>query len=129
MSAETIITGAVHKIMDIQQITDTFKKRDVVISTNGDYPQLITIQFVNDQTHLFDNILKNENVEIAVNIRGREWTSPQGEIKYFNTLQGWRVNQLDNNAPAPKPKVQGNIEKRFEDDAIDAMTEDDDLPF
>jgi hypothetical protein len=32
-----------------------------------------------------------DEVEVGINLRGREWTSPQGEVKYFNTIQGWKI--------------------------------------
>ena len=38
------------------------------------------------------------------------------------------LEQLDN-LHNKKARVQGNIEKRFEDDALDNMTEDSEFPF
>lgn len=121
MSAETKIAGTLEKIMPVQEISDSFIKRDIVVKTDGDYPQLISIQFVQDQVSLFDDILEGAKVEIDVNIRGREWTSPQGEVKYFNTLQGWKVSQLEaGTAPKAKPKAKAKAAEK---------EEDDDLPF
>tara|TARA_R110000772_G_scaffold9622_7_gene31574 strand:+ start:21150 stop:21557 length:408 start_codon:yes stop_codon:yes gene_type:complete len=135
MSAETKITGQIHKIMPVQEISDSFTKRDIVVKTGGDYPQLISIQFVQDQVFLFNDILEGANVVVDVNIRGREWTNPStGEVKYFNTLQGWKIEQVNNAGspkpqPAPAPKPIGNIEANFQEDAINQMQEEDDLPF
>jgi len=128
MSAGTTIAGVIHKIMPVHEINDSFTKRDVVVNTGGDYPQLISIQFVQDQVFLFNDILEGANVVIDVNIRGREWTSPQGEVKYFNTLQGWKVEQVNNGSPKPQqPASQNGIPKQaIEENANDA---DDDLPF
>ena len=35
-----------------------------------------------------------DQIEVSFNIRGREWTSPQGEVKYFNTLEAWRIEKM-----------------------------------
>lgn len=154
MEATTNIIGVIEKIMPVQKISDKFEKREIVVNTGGDYPQLICIQFVNDQCYIFESINEGSNVDVSVNIRGRAWQSPSGETKYFNTIQGWRIDVMDASLTKPsytpsaeseEKKAQvmadlkktvsetrhkkGNIEKRFEDDAIDAMTEDDDLPF
>jgi len=49
-------------------------------------------------------------VEIDVNIQGREWTSPQGETKYFTSLSGWRIAVVE--APA-KVAEQVDEDKPF----------------
>jgi hypothetical protein len=41
-----------------------------------------------------------DNVKVDINLRGREWTNPQGEVVYFNTIQGWRIAKLQTEAPA-----------------------------
>ena len=45
---------------------------------------------------------KNENrkllIKININLRGREWVNPQGETKYFNSIQGWRIENLQTEA-------------------------------
>jgi hypothetical protein len=40
--------------------------------------------------------------------RGREWVSPQGGKKYFNSIQGWRIEKLaaEVQAPSPMPAAQ-----------------------
>ena len=91
----TTISGIIEKIFPINQISEKFKKRDVIINTGGDYPQLINIQFVNDQCYLFEEINEGAEVDVHCNIRGRAWQSPQGETKYFNTIQGWRIDVVN----------------------------------
>ena len=87
------ISGAIKKISDTQQITDTFKKREVVVTTEEQYPQHIQIEFIQDRTSLLDSFNVGDKVNIGFNLKGREWTSPQGETKYFNTIQGWRIEK------------------------------------
>lgn len=68
-----------------------FQKRDVVITTDGQYPQDIIIQFAQGNCALLDNLQIGQIVKIHFNLQGREWTSPQGEVKYFNTVVGWKI--------------------------------------
>lgn len=83
------------KIKSIGQIVEVgsagFKKRDVVITTEEQYPQHILVQFVQDKCVLLDAFAVDQEVTIGINLRGREWTNPQGETVYFNTIQGWQI--------------------------------------
>lgn len=104
-----------------------FQKRDIVVTTEEQYPQHISIQFVQDKCDLLNNYQVGQDVKININLRGREWTSPQGEVKYFNTIQGWRIEALQAGAPAGAPEVPPA--PAFEP-ATDVKSEDhDDLPF
>lgn len=68
-----------------------FQKRDVVITTDGQYPQDIVIQFQQGNCAVLDRFQVGQIVKIHFNLQGREWTSPQGEVKYFNTVVGWKI--------------------------------------
>ena len=68
-----------------------FQKRDVVITTDGQYPQDIIIQFAQGNCTVLDRFQVGQIVKIHFNLQGREWTSPQGEVKYFNTVVGWKI--------------------------------------
>ena len=68
-----------------------FQKRDLVITTDGQYPQDIIIQFSQGNCALLDNLQIGQIVKVHFNMQGREWTSPQGEVKYFNTVVGWKI--------------------------------------
>ena len=68
-----------------------FQKRDLVITTDGQYPQDIIIQFAQGNCALLDNLCIGQIVKIHFNLQGREWISQQGDIKYFNTVVGWKI--------------------------------------
>ena len=123
------VQGKVKLIGETETIgTNGFRKRDIVVTTEEQYPQQISIQFVQDKTDLLNNYAVGQNVKISINLRGREWVSPQGETKYFNSIQGWRIEALqDEAAPAGMPAVPPA--DAFEP-AGDLKEEDhDDLPF
>ena len=71
-----------------------FQKRDLVITTDGQYPQDIIIQFTQGNCALLDNLQVGQIVKIHFNLQGREWTNPQGEVKYFNTVLGWKIELI-----------------------------------
>ena len=118
----------------IKLITETktygsngFRKREMVITTDEQYPQFINIEFIQDKTDLLDKFKVGEEVEVSINLRGREWVNPQGETKYFNSIQGWRITKLETGAPqeVPPPMDEG-----FEPaDNLSSEEPADDLPF
>lgn len=84
------IKGEVKSIGEIFK-TDTFKKRELVVDTGGDYPQVLGIEFVNAKEELLDMISVGQLVTVNVNLRGREWINPQGEARYFISLNAWKI--------------------------------------
>lgn len=80
-------------IKQVQEVTEkgTFKSRNVVVTTEEQYPQHISIQFVQDKVGLLETFTEGQKVKVAINLRGREWVNPQGESVYFNTIQGWKI--------------------------------------
>ncbi|MBT8205253.1 MAG: DUF3127 domain-containing protein [Eudoraea sp.] len=105
-----------------------FRKREVVLTTEEQYPQHLLIEFVQDKTDLLNRFAVGQQVKISINLRGREWVNPQGETKYFNSIQGWRIEALEEVAAEggmpPTPPLD-----TFEP-AEDLKEEDyDDLPF
>ena len=91
-----------------------FQKRELVLTVPGEYPQHILVEFVKDKCAVLDNYQVGQEVKISININGREWQSPQGEVKYFNSIQGWKIEAVQadaspTNAPfetIPEPKKQ-----------------------
>ncbi len=104
-----------------------FRKREVVITTEEQYPQQILIEFIQDKCELLNNYQVGQNVKIGINLRGREWTNPEGETKYFNSIQGWRIDALENDSSTETPPMP--TPTSFEPAEGDANEVDDDLPF
>ncbi|MDA8877278.1 DUF3127 domain-containing protein [Flavobacteriaceae bacterium] len=104
-----------------------FRKREVVVTTEEQYPQHILVEFVQDKCDLLNSFQVAQNVKIGINLRGREWVNPQGETKYFNSIQGWRIEALEASAPSEMPPMP--LPSAFEPAEGDAKEVDDDLPF
>jgi len=118
------------KIKEIQSevVKGTFKSKNIIVTTDEQYPQHISIQFVQDKCDLLNSFNVGEPVKIDINLRGREWTNPQGETVYFNTIQGWRISKLQAEAHSaqtpPMPATESFVP------AINLNEDEpDDLPF
>lgn len=122
------VQGKIKMIGETQTFgSNGFRKREVVVTTEEQYPQHIMVEFVQDKTDLLNNFQVGQPVKIGVNLRGREWVNPQGETKYFNSIQGWRIENLQAGSPAGQnvPPAGDQFEP-----AQDLKDEDyDDLPF
>lgn len=88
------VTGKVRVINAELTVSASFKKRELVVSTDEQYPQHILINFVQDKCDLLNGYKIGDEVKVSINLRGREWVNPEGESKYFNDIQGWRVEKL-----------------------------------
>lgn len=85
------LVGKIRVISAEIQVGPTYKKRDLVLTTAEQYPQHILIEFVQDKCQLLDNFQVGKDVKVGINLRGREWVDPQGVSKYFNAIQGWKI--------------------------------------
>lgn len=123
------VTGRI-KIIDVTKEIGAsgFKKRDVVVTTDEQYAQHILVQFVQDKCDLLNGFQVGEAVKIDINLRGREWVNPQGESVYFNTIQGWRIGKLQEEAPTASMPAMPDT-KSFAPSTDFKEEEHDDLPF
>ncbi|WP_341660921.1 DUF3127 domain-containing protein [Blattabacterium cuenoti] len=85
------IIGIVKKLFDIQKFDSGFQKREIVLTTEEPYSQNILIEFIQDKVDLLENIKPKDKIKIFINLRGREWKNPEGIIRYFNSIQGWKI--------------------------------------
>ena len=123
------VQGSIKVIGEVQEISATFKKRELVVTTDEQYHQTISIEFVQDKTDLLNSFEVGQNVKVNINLRGREWENPQTkEIKYFNSIQGWRIELIEVASQKEDLPPLDNLSP-FEP-ASDSKDEDlDDLPF
>jgi len=112
------VVGKIKLIEETQTFGEKgFRKRGLVVTTDDQYPQMIMIEFVQDKVDLLDSYKLGQDVKVSINLRGREWINGEGEAKYFNSIQGWRIEALAGSADAPA--IAANP----------TATEPDDLPF
>lgn len=124
------VLGKVRYIGPEMQVSATFKKRELVVTTDEQYPQHISINFLQDKTELLDRFAVNDEVKVGINLRGREWINPQGEAKYFNDIQGWKVEAMNETSGKHKPSSQASTPATEAPFNPNAEEEDsDNLPF
>ena len=120
--SEFKLTGALKVINATNQVSDKFSKREFVITDGSSmYPQDIMFQLTQDKCNLLDGLTVGQSVEVSFNLKGRLWTSPQGEEKYFNSLEAWRITPQSAATPTPIVVAQATTQV--------AEDEDDGLPF
>lgn len=126
------IEGKVVTVMATKQVSQTFSKREFVIETeDGKYSQILMFEATGKAIDYLDDVKNGDRVNVHFNLRGREWRSPQGETKYFNSLNAWKVEPLagekrtearpSSSAPAAPPPPA--------DDPFGTPVDDSDIPF
>jgi ABC-type antimicrobial peptide transport system ATPase subunit len=92
------IKGEIKRILDTKIVSDKFKNRALHLETADQYSQTIEVVFTQDKTAVLDSYKVGDVVTIGINLKGREWTNPQGEIKVFNTVEAWKITK-DESSP------------------------------
>ena len=119
------VIGKIKLINETQTFgSNGFRKREMVVTTDEQYPQMIMIEFVQDKCDLLNSYAVGQDVKVSINLRGREWINPEGVAKYFNSVQGWRIEAMQSAAPQDLPPVD-----QFQPAAGTSNAEPDDLPF
>jgi len=128
------IKGKVHEIGAVQQVTETFKKRDLIVlyAENPQYPEYLRFEATQDRVNLFDNLAVGDEVDVSFNLRGRPWTNKDGLTTYFNSLVAWQVRKTASAAAAPQASAAAASPDMPPAPAVDISASgdgDDDLPF
>ncbi len=120
-----IVEGKIAEKYDTQNIKDTFKKREFVLeyAENPQYPEFVKFELIQSNCEQLDDFSIGDEVSVNFNLKGRKWTDPKGEVKYFNSLQAWRIDKKSGQSgePTPPPPSQEWAKEDF--------SQDDDLPF
>ncbi|MBA2683777.1 MAG: DUF3127 domain-containing protein [Gemmatimonadaceae bacterium] len=107
------VTGKIHVINDTHQVSERFSKREFVLEVpDGKYPQFVSFQLTGDRVSAISDFQVGDEIRVTFNLRGREWRNPQGETKYFNSLDVWRLEGI---RAAPRQQPDPTV-KRVEDD-------------
>jgi len=88
------VIGKIKTVNATQQVSAAFQKRELVVTSEEQFPQHILIEFTQDKCDLLNTYKVGDSVKVSINLRGREWVNPQGETRYFNSIQGWRIERV-----------------------------------
>ena len=123
------IQGKIHATFDAAQVTDRFRKREFVLELEGAsrYPQYVMFQLTGDRCEALEGFDAGHEVAVEFSLRGREWTSPKGEVRFFNSLEVWSIDRVGDGQAAPPANGSGSGSSGG--DEPPPPTDDDDIPF
>lgn len=106
------VSGKLVEIFETVKIKDTFQKREFVLeyATNPKYPELVKFEMVQEKCALLDGFKVGQEVSVEFDLRGRKWTDRQGAVKYFNTLQAWRLSPAEAGANGAEPEGPADVD-------------------
>ncbi|WP_428328272.1 DUF3127 domain-containing protein [Mucilaginibacter sp.] len=118
------IKGKVYEVAPTVQVTDSLKKRELILEyiENPQYPEYLKFEAIQDRCNLLDTVKVGDDVEVFFNLKGRPWTDKAGKKSYFNSLQLWKVNVLAGAGASTTPEYAPPAD-------ISASADEDDLPF
>lgn len=120
------VEGKLHRIFPTEQKTASFQAREFVLEVpDGNYPQLVKFQAVQERCGLLDNYNEGDQVKVSFDLRGREWNG-----KYLTNLNAWRIEQASsgqNAATAPDENFPADPFPDYSNTPPPPST--DDLPF
>lgn len=103
------LKGELIRIYDTKQVSEKFALREFVIETKDQYPQSIILQVSQDKCKVLDNYKLGDIVQVSINVRGRKWTDKDGNDRFFNTLEAWKItNESSTPATIPVPTTKEN---------------------
>jgi uncharacterized protein DUF3127 len=114
-------SGKLHAVSETKQVTERFRKREFVVelADNPRFPQFVQFELTGDRCDHLDGFEVGEHVRVEFSLRGREWKSPKGETRYFNSLDVWTLSRAASS---------GSTRDAFPDDEPPPPS-DDDVPF
>lgn len=111
------------------QISASFKKREFVVefAENPQYPEYVKFELIQDKCDLIDPVQPGQEIDVFFNLKGRKWTDAKGEVKYFNSLQAWKIERTSDISQPKSAPLSPNYENQKEPEWL--SSNDDDLPF
>src|SRR5476651_275443 len=118
------IKGKVHEVGATVQVTESLKKRELILEyiENPQYPEYLKFEAIQDRCNLLDNVKTGDDVEVFFNLRGRPWTDKTGKKTYFNSLQLWKITTVAGAGAKATPEYAAPAD-------LSASADEDDLPF
>lgn len=128
------VQGRIHTAFPAAQVTERFKKREFVLELEAAsrYPQLVIFQLTGDRCAALDEFGAGDTVAVEFSLRGREWKSPKGETRYFNSLEVWSIERAgDASGKSAGGGSEGGSGRRSQrgEDEPPPHTDDDQIPF
>lgn len=87
----TDLTGTAHVLFAETQVTDNYKKKDLILCVDEDkpFPQYLKIQFGNTKIDLLNGVSAGMRVKVSVQLKGKNTNG-----NYFNNLDAYQLEIL-----------------------------------
>lgn len=96
MSNSYQVSGTIERIFDARQITEKFSVREFVVkTTDGQYPQMVVLQLMNEAGEKIDSHEVGDEVTVHFNLRGR---ASKKDGRFWNTLAAWKIERAGESA-------------------------------
>jgi single-strand DNA-binding protein len=106
------VEGRLHRLFPTEQKSGSFQAREFVLEVpDGNYPQLIKFQAVQDRCAMLDRFGEGDRIKVSFDLRGREWNG-----KYLTNLNAWRIENAgegsdsSNNSSSASNKSKSSAE-------------------
>lgn len=117
----------IKSIDELKTFDSGFSCVNFVVTTEEQYPQTLQLQANKEKA---ENLIKynkvGDKVDCSINLRGREWTNPEGKTVVFNTIEAWKIFKAEDTQTVEQGAAK--IDTAFEP-AGDLNEEQNDLPF
>ncbi len=137
------VQGRIHTAFPAEQGTERFKKREFVLELEAAsrYPQLVIFQLTGDRCDSLDDFKVDDVVSVEFSLRGREWKSPKGDTRFFNSLEVWSIGRAGEEredagsggrrgaAPSGRASRSESSSESRSDDEPPPHSDDDQIPF
>jgi single-strand DNA-binding protein len=115
--------GSIVAIMNEQQISDKFRKREFAIEIpDGSYTQTLKFQLTQDKCDLLNNFSIGDTINVHFNLSGKPFVK-NGETMYFNNLQAWKLDSAGQSSGGNNAQPQAGEVPFY------SSSTDNDLPF
>jgi hypothetical protein len=115
----TNVEGEVVSISDVKRFSDSFQKRELVLTNHSEYNSELKIDFYNAKIDLISHLKVGDMVKVHINVFSR---LAEKTGSYFNNVIGWKVED----AVAPEKPQETKLQ--YKASMCDDMSNDD-LPF
>lgn len=129
------VQGRIHTAFPAEQVTQRFKKREFVLELDATsrYPQLVIFQLTGDRCDSLDDFKVDDVVSVEFSLRGREWKSPKGDTRFFNSLEVWSIGRAGEERESGGAERTGGAgtggRSSRSDDEPPPHSDDDQIPF
>jgi single-stranded DNA-binding protein len=118
------LLGKIEKIYDKVSRSETFTLREFILHVpnprDSRYDNHIRFQLNNDRTSLIDEFHEGDEVLVSFDLSGREWTSPEGDVRYIGSIVAWRIDRagsgsaVNTSGAYSNKEVYGRLHKKMD---------------